>query len=89
MNEKTERVRKRTPRRKLARRRKWRESEPRQRGYPPEFRLRAALMCVEGGAVQKTVAHELGISPNTLNTWVLAYRREGPESPLLRASPPP
>ena len=49
MNEKTERVRGRAPKRKLACRRKRRVSKRKHRGYLPEFRLKAVLMCVEGG----------------------------------------
>ena len=43
------------------------------RAYPPEFRLRAVLMHKDNGLTQADVARELGMSINTLNTWVLAY----------------
>ena len=55
------------------------------RAYPPEFRLRAVLMHKDNGLTQAEVARELGMSINTLNTWVLAYNQYGAASALLRA----
>ena len=67
-----------------------REKREKMRAYPPEFRLRAVKMCVEEGRTQSEVAGLLDISMNTLNSWVLAYRRDGgAEAALFRASSPP
>ena len=91
MQEQTEKVPAKSRDRKLARRPKRRAKikKRRVRAYPPEFRLRAVLMHLEGGLTQKEVARQVGISPNTFNTWVLAYRREGADSYLFRDAPPP
>jgi transposase InsO family protein len=63
---------------------------PRMRAFPPEFRLRAARMCVDEGRSQVEVSCLLDISINTLNSWVLNYRRRGgADAPLFRSSLPP
>lgn len=63
---------------RLSRRSNCRPDKRRKSGkYPPEFRLRAAKMCVEEGRSQAEVARLLDISMNTLSNWALNYRRGG------------
>jgi transposase InsO family protein len=59
------------------------------RRYPPEFRRRAVMMCVEGGHSQWKVARQLDVPLTTLSNWVVAYKRDGDGAALLRSSPPP
>ena len=66
MQEQTERVPKKNPKRKLARRRKRPGKKQELHAYPPEFRLRAVLMHSDNGLSQAEVSRQLGISPNTL-----------------------
>ena len=55
-----------------------------QRRYTPEFKEEAARLVVESGRPIIQVAHELGISDQTLGPWVRNYRRDraGEEPPL-------
>jgi transposase InsO family protein len=67
-----------------------REKRPKMRSFPPEFRLRAVRMCVEEGRTQAEVAGLLDISINTLNNWMLNYRRGGGvDAPLFRSPATP
>lgn len=67
-----------------------RDKRPKIGKYPPEFRLKAALMCIEEKRTQAEVAALLDISINTLNNWILNYRRGGgADSPMFRCSETP
>jgi len=44
--------------------------------YDPKFKIRAIEYHEEGNSIRKT-AKIFGISPNTLNTWLQKYRKDG------------
>ncbi len=67
-----------------------RDKRPKIGKYPPEFRLKAVLMCIDEKRPQAEVAALLDISANTLNNWLLKYRRGGgADSPIFRSSETP
>lgn len=67
-----------------------RDKRPKIGKYPPEFRLKAVLMCIEEKRTQTEVAALLDISATTLNNWLLNYRRGGgADGPMFRSSETP
>ncbi len=51
-----------------------------QKPYPPEFRREAVALYRRGGATLREVAHDLGVSSESLRMWVKQARVDAGET---------
>ncbi|GAA5497021.1 hypothetical protein Rhal01_03209 [Rubritalea halochordaticola] len=89
MKEKPEKIRRRISRKKGKSPKKGRKPKSKQERYPPEVRLRAVLLCIEGKVPHYQVAAELGVATSTLSEWKRAYKKDGAQGSLFRGAEPP
>jgi transposase-like protein len=54
-----------------------------QRPYPPEFRREAVALYRRGGRSLKEIAHDLGVSSESLRLWVKQSAVDAGEQPGL------
>jgi transposase len=57
-----------------------RVKRPKRRKFTKEFKVEAVKLVVDEGMKQGDVARDLGIKPDVISRWVMAYERDAEEA---------